>query len=178
MQIVWICSLLPLYRTPRPINRTMNSTNMHKMTSLLLVVNKKIEQKMLARRWRRIPCKNFGEHLGCAMLKVGSRRTWSPVERGASKRREAWHRINLAEARSFFPSVVAGAARHNAVERSSLAREGAGEADLRRDGEVEPRRRRNWEAPAESRGAGAGGEREGTGAGEISSHWGLQAFAK
>jgi hypothetical protein len=76
-------------------------------------------------------------HLGCAMLKVGLRRTWSLVERGASKRREAWHRINLAEARSLYSSVAAAPAQYNVVERSSLAREGAGEADLRRGGEIE-----------------------------------------
>jgi hypothetical protein len=93
---------------------------MHKMTSVLLVVNKKIEQKMLARRWRRIPCENFVEHLGCAMLKVGSRRTWSPVDHEARKRREA---------RRLYPSVAAAVvpARYSAVVRSSLARGDAGD---------------------------------------------------
>jgi hypothetical protein len=110
---------------------------------------------MLARRCRRIPCKNFGEHLGCAMLKVGPRRTWSPVERGASKRREARRRINLAEARSFFPSVVAVAAapaQYSAVERWSLARGGAGEADLRRRGWGERGRGRGWGERGRGRG--------------------------
>jgi hypothetical protein len=60
------------------------------------------------------------------MLKVGSRRTWLLVEREASKRREAWRRINLAEARSLYPSVAAAPARYNVVERSSLVRGGAG----------------------------------------------------
>jgi hypothetical protein len=60
------------------------------------------------------------------------------VEREASKRREALCRINLPKARSFFSSVAAMAVptRYSVVERSSLARGGAGEADLRRDGEI------------------------------------------
>jgi hypothetical protein len=106
------------------------------------------------------------------MLKVGSRKTWSPVERGASKRKEA---------RTLYLSVAAAAApaRYSAAERLRLARGGAGEADLRHGDEVERRRRRRIRAaPTKSRGGAAGGEREGAGAGEISSRWGLHAFAK
>jgi hypothetical protein len=155
MPIVWRYSLLPLYRTPRQMNRTMNSTNMHKMTSVLLVVNKKIEQKMLARRWRRVPCENFVEHLGCAMLKVGSRRTWSPVEREARKRREV---------RRLYPSVAAAVApaRYSTVVCSSLARGGVGEADLWRGGKVEPQwwqNRARWQNRAAPTRVGERGRR-------------------
>jgi hypothetical protein len=52
------------------------------------------------------------------MLKDGSRKTWSPVEREASKRWEARRRINRAEAQTLYPSMVAAVApaRYNAVE--------------------------------------------------------------
>jgi hypothetical protein len=56
------------------------------------------------------------------MLKVGLRKTWLSLERGASKRREARCRINRAEAGPLYPSVAAAApARYSAVGRSRLA---------------------------------------------------------
>jgi hypothetical protein len=119
------------------------------MTLLLLVVNNKIKQKNVGGRWRCIPCENFGEHLGFAMLKVGSRKTCSPVEHRASKRRKARRRINHAVARTLYPLVAAAVAlaRYSAVESSRLARGGAGEADLRcGGGEIERRRENNMAA--------------------------------
>jgi hypothetical protein len=109
------------------------------------------------------------------MLKVGSRRTWSPVERGASKRRAA---PDLAEARTLYPSVAAAMpapARNSAVECSKLVGGGVGEADLQRVGEVERWRWLNRAAPAKLHDGGVGRER--ADAGEISSRWGIRVFA-
>jgi hypothetical protein len=131
---------------------------------------------MLAHRWRRIPCESFVEHLGCAMLQVGSRRTWSSVERGARKRREAQRRITLAEAWSLYPSMAAGVVPARTPQWSARvwqeeARGGGGGG-----GRFTVRRLQNRAAPAKSHGSGAGVERDS--AGETSSRWGLRAFAK
>jgi hypothetical protein len=57
-------------------------------------------------QWRHILCEDFVEHLGCAKLRLGSRRTWLPSVSAprppalhAAKSTKTQHQINLTEAR-------------------------------------------------------------------------------